>query len=1774
MAKSSEGLVSPTSEGSSSSNLYSVSEKDDGRTFQGSAESEGVVDELELPSEDETRSSSDREIASLSDNRKPLPCNDGSNDPLTDATAFITASDESTRDHNDRTLGSQHSSPTNLKRKHSYDAPEQHNEESSSGGTFHASGINDPLRITDYQNRLQQSGAGPSPGSSGWNNKRARLSEFSDSVVGDSGAAAREDHRSRIPFGRCNLLPEIWQHVFTFLSPRSLGRMLRVNRAFNAYLSESVRDGKDVASQPSGRLQQLETEVIWSASRKRFCPSMPRPLHDFSELAMWKLVLGNKCQFCERLEGPSSDGKQTTIWEAGPGETGVRIIWPFGIRSCGPCLRDNCEKVSAMALPSFVLPALPFALVTPSLHLIPSISLQNSTTPPTLQMTKLYYKPHIESIKNQLNEVKSLGPATAEEWMKGLEGNGKEKISDAARWERWEAKGGLKDILSTQTNACLTESSQLHNTTASLKTVEMTDLNLSARPSPTSTGPSKIDPLEINNSANRSAPLGPQPSATNSRTYELGKIWLTSRGSSPLSSGLPWQNGAAQKSQIAFQSHRSERNIHDVNEAKAARRAEIERRCMELTPPIPANLLSHMDSFKAAVQITTPLTDNAWEVLKPRLISQLDVAEQRENEQAIQTHLYQAKYEERRQQEAELKEAKEAQDREWDEIQSPIRDRLGLFADEIIRDKWAEGKAITYDSSPKFAAEVLLHVRHRFYEEIAAEDAATRAAGKEVPQDPIDGPPTRRLILENMKWVFDAKIKPLTEKFRKELFLCNGCENNFKFYGFEGVVQHYAAKHTSALSKGSIVVHWRSEWPLYSPFHPDPKAAKSAFHAQSQAPRPIQYGTYSQVPVPGMPGPIQVAQHNYPQYSPGSYAQPHFPDQYHRPGPFGPPPVAPAFQNQPPVFQGSPYQPQGNSNVAGFQGPQPQYSGQPNQNYDSFRIPYQAQPPHPYGPTYPGQAYSGSPVQVPRRTSLQSYGSPSGFREQPAGGYPNSQAFSPPNLPDGPYVAQNQAQPAGIYQVQLEEMANNARDIWFGTSGIKNLPGNVRVYVIIHHVVSNFKAKFTNEPSLAMFTDGITHHPLMKPIKNVNGLACKSCHIGGNGIGAGPHSQALASGDRKLYTLPALLFHFQTHHVERAKPPVVPQGGIATPRLDWKEDMIELPSESFISSFIDAPGIDDKKLQLIAQVFPGIFPSPLPRVGFPSNPGPVPRGESFPSPQGALLVHSSRPLKASPWQQSSNLLPPKPQPYDYTRKGRQRLDSTHADPLAMPFEQSPRATEVPGEDEYDPHRPAFVEAPGHSLGTRRRPEEEYRPQIRDPVRAFTDHDPQPYRDDTLVVRGEDRRAWNYIGSPSRRSIKMENTSMRSTSPERPPSQTRLEDLSNGFRGPRSQGSAERALERVQRGVRQTPRPFHKPAAPLERRREGSSLPHPGNIGSEDGEVRDEPAEALKQPGPLSPSEGISAAERFLNEFLPGQDAEEYKRKAAEHEREKEEKLKARWLADREAEERELKYAEYSGSRSRRDDMPTADSRERDALYAPVPPAPRSGRIIGPQSDEVSREPLEYHKDDRYGETAMSRPRPLGRSPEVIESHFPRQDAVYLGSRYDAKHHHPLQRSRSGFSRYEAQRYRTRSRSPHRGEEATLEEGSYRARSPQQYERVYQDPPSPEIISPGRVAQPPVATNAPPHYEYRYSEGLRGYEPVYGEPVEYIPVRYSSRQPRQPDAYVLSHTGTRSSVAEYVDADLHAQEQLYEHQGQLYRAESRVYQDEPAGADPRDPQLRY
>ena len=1254
----------------------------------------------------------------------------------------------------------------------------------------------------------------------------------------------------------------------------------------------------------------------------------------------------------------------------------------------------------------------------------------------------------------------------------------------------------------------------------------------------------------------------------------------------PRFSVSPLHNGLNYHQQNSLHQPRIERNIRDVNEAKANRRAEIERRCMGFDPPLLPNVLNHMDSFQAAIQISTSLTDSAWEVLKPRLLAQRSIAERREHDRVLRNQDLQIKTEERRQQDLHSKETKEALDREWDDVQAPIRDRLAMYADEIIHEKWSGGQAVTKDTSPRFAADILIQVRERFYADIAQEDAAARSAGRVVEYDDPERPPTRKLILENMKWLFDTKIKPLTEHFQKELFLCNGCDSNFKFYGFEGVIQHFAAKHTSRLSMGSVVVHWRAEWPEDPPFHPNPSAAKTAFYA---IPTPSSVPVPGQTPLPppalpppnGYGGYVQPVEHGqqmaqppiYPQYSPGPY-HPAYPGQFpaNRIGPFAPPP-AQGFQGYGPSFQGAPpsYH-QGLPSRPGFPDAHVGYSG-PTNGYEGYPGPYQGPMAQMYSSPYPGPAYlPGNQMSDPLQP--QGYGSghaPYGQPATPAFGHSPHPAHQQPNVGWTPDSSTNipAGQPIDLYQVQMDEMAKNAREIWNGTSSIKDLPGSVRIYVIVFHVVLRFKAKFTNEPSLAMFSDGLAKNAIMRPIKNLNGLACKTCVTSGNGPGAGFHSHPHPPiGDRKLYALPSLLSHFQSVHIERAKSALTLQLGTEIPRLDWKVDMVELPEPSLIAGLLHAPGMDDAKLHLLASTFPAVFPSPLPKLGPGGNTGPVPIFKEAPKASEEARGLTRDPLldfqSSSPYRPSSkatsSLQPPSVNLSGHV-SGHSRVSYLRS--IDRSPSRNPRASEPPGEDEYDPHRPAYLE-PLLDHGPRSQPRRKDIVQVvtkEDRERYRNSAEPSRYREDgTRSRQGHDSRTVRptlvrYLGSEDRYS----NRSYHDVETPRPP--------------PSRQGPNNRRSDTKSRNPSAYP---SGDALPTRSTGYGEQAPQPAvaEQGSEDGEIGEGPAPTQPRTRSASPAEEISAAERFLNEFLPGQDVDMNKPKAAVVDPRNAEQLESKWVAEHKPEEMRRKVMEEDlETASWKSDAAPGGTGEHSLRDTPIrhgPPPPRSRHGRSPQSRQMNQ--LQYLD---YDHLPGPRGRLIERSPELVDPRYVRNTVVF----HDPPHvvENQGRRPRSRYTRYEAQRheqYQTRSRSPQIREKAPSDIAYYRARSPTgppRQESMYPaySTPSPQDQAP--VKEQLMYTRIPAHSQVRYLEDERAYRTPYGEALEYVPVRVAGRGPQHSEPYVLQRPLDEGAHPGYVRYEGGYQDEpIYEHKGHLYRAEPRSYSSQ----DPRASQTRH
>jgi len=150
--------------------------------------------------------------------------------------------------------------------------------------------------------------------------------------------------------GEYSLLPaEIWHQIFTFCPPKSLGRLLRVNKLFNSYLDPPPLAHREVhVSVTPSALDFLKPNAIWQASRRLFWPQMPTPLPFNTELDMWRLACSPKCQCCNR-----QDNKDRSISAqppcSGPGVNGVAAIWPFAIRVCASCLLQKTIKVIPLA---------------------------------------------------------------------------------------------------------------------------------------------------------------------------------------------------------------------------------------------------------------------------------------------------------------------------------------------------------------------------------------------------------------------------------------------------------------------------------------------------------------------------------------------------------------------------------------------------------------------------------------------------------------------------------------------------------------------------------------------------------------------------------------------------------------------------------------------------------------------------------------------------------------------------------------------------------------------------------------------------------------------------------------------------------------------------------------------------------------------------------------------------------------------------------------------------------------------------------------------------------------------------------------------------------------------------------------------------------------------------------------------------------------------------------------------------------------------------------
>lgn len=143
------------------------------------------------------------------------------------------------------------------------------------------------------------------------------------------------------------LPPAVWQHIFSFCSLADLGRLIQVNRSFHCYLTDV--SAVSLSRTENSCLDLVLSEALWASARNAYNSNTPKPLVGLTELQMWQLVWSKRCQFCNKLDATAPGDK---LWQQGPGEAGVRTVWPFAIRACGPCLMQQCQTVSCKHVPS------------------------------------------------------------------------------------------------------------------------------------------------------------------------------------------------------------------------------------------------------------------------------------------------------------------------------------------------------------------------------------------------------------------------------------------------------------------------------------------------------------------------------------------------------------------------------------------------------------------------------------------------------------------------------------------------------------------------------------------------------------------------------------------------------------------------------------------------------------------------------------------------------------------------------------------------------------------------------------------------------------------------------------------------------------------------------------------------------------------------------------------------------------------------------------------------------------------------------------------------------------------------------------------------------------------------------------------------------------------------------------------------------------------------------------------------------------------------------
>lgn len=233
---------------------------------------------------------------------------------------------------------------------------------------------------------------------------------------------------------------------------------------------------------------------------------------------------------------------------------------------------------------------------------------------------------------------------------------------------------------------------------------------------------------------------------------------------------------------------------------------------------------------------------------------------------------------------------------------------------------------------------------------------------------------------------------------------------------------------------------------------------------------------------------------------------------------------------------------------------------------------------------------------------------------------------------------------------QISQLFNDAKELWDALDGIKDLETGVRVQTVMVRTLIRSIEQYGQHLQLDDLTNALASQPNMRQLKNAKGLVCKACAARNP---SGTYWSRYRRAEKHSFS--ELIRHFQLMHQPDD------QGRF----LDWTKDMIEVPEDTIMRQLLQAPGMDDVKLALIASAFPSAFPQPLPRIGTVTEES-VPDGAED---KNSVLRHLNK--KPKQGKKKGN-------------KGNKRSNS------APGRDDSQEPLPQPTEDEYDPRRPMFV----------------------------------------------------------------------------------------------------------------------------------------------------------------------------------------------------------------------------------------------------------------------------------------------------------------------------------------------------------------------------------------------------------------------------------------------------------------------------------------------------